>query len=235
MFAGFFLYQRNDVLEELGEDSCILDNNTAAVGGDALNNMYGIACHNPSPVHTVTWHFPNGRDIPGLGMEIIYAEPVHVLDTDLEIRRGSNFRTSLDGIYSCVATDTDGSNETLFLGLYTSSPSLSDVSMDVTIADPAGTGNEEVRLILSCSSSGFPVSSVAWYYGDQCIVVGEQVQLIPNRTLSRYNSMLVIGRAELDDMLERGEYMCQVSSGALSLNASLTFAISKLLLLLHGY
>ena len=228
LLAGFFLYQRSGIFEELSEDSCILSNNTAAIGEDAVNTGYGTACHSPSPDHTVTWYYPNGEAIPRLGSTIIYAEPVHVLDTDWEIRRGSNFRPLFDGIYACVSTDPDGSKESLFLGLYTSSSSLSDVRMDAAIDDLAGIGNEEVQLILSCSSSGSPVSSVAWYYREQHIVVGEQVQLIPNRTLSRYDSMLVIGREELSGMLERGEYMCQVSSGATSLNASLTFAISKL-------
>lgn len=152
---------------------------------------------------------------------------------DLEIRRSSNFRISFDGIYACVVTYPGGSNQSLFLGLYVSASSLSDVNMDATIADLAGTGSEEPRLALRCSSSGSPVSSVSWYYGDQPIEVGEQVQLIPNRLLSQYDSMLVIRGEELGDMLERGKYRCQVSSGTTSVNATLTFAISKLCHLCH--
>ena len=83
------------------------------------------------------------------------------------LRRSSNFLAGSNGIYTCVINGSD-SIQTLFIGIYENYSSLTASLSVNTLPDATAPG-----LLLNCSSSGLPATSVRWFFGDQLITIGE--------------------------------------------------------------
>lgn len=205
-------------------DSCILRNNSAAVGDIDLDSMYGIACHGPGPFHTVTWYYPDGNPVNQEIVNFIFSR--RLSNNDQEIRRATNFNSQVEGVYTCAITGEDGSSQFLYIGVYQTIQSefvMVNLGINSGFEDSSG-----AILVLNCSSSGLPATRVSWYFNDRPIAVGGQVQLIPNKRSTAYNSLLMIRKDELPgDMLELGQYRCLLESETTSVNATQMLRISK--------
>lgn len=224
---GIYLYKRSRI--EM-DDDCILRNNSAAVGDVDLGSTSGIACHGLGSSHMVTWYSPDGNRVP------VYIPGNQNLDSvvfsrtlpnnDQEIRRSTNFKTPVEGVYTCAITGEDGSSRFLYIGVYeTIQSEFSMVNLGISSYFEESRG---ATLVLNCSSSELPATRVSWYFNDQPITVGEQIQFIPNKRITTYNSLLMIRKDELSmDMLELGQYRCLLQSGTTSVNATQMLRISK--------
>lgn len=213
--TGIFLYNRTGIYDG---DSCILSNNSAAVGDVDLDSRYGIACHKPSSLHIATWYYPTGNRASQERNNYIFSSTL--LNGDEEIRRTTNFNRQSEGVYACVITDEDGINEFLYIGVYqTIRSQFSNVNLGISsFQDSTG-----AYLLLSCLSTGLPATRVSWYFNDEPITVGDQVQLIPNRINTVYQSLLRIRSDELPEhMLEPGVCRCMVEAETSSANATRT-------------
>ena len=140
-----------------------------------------------------------------------------MIEDNNDLRRSSNFLAGFNGIYTCVINGSD-SIQTLFIGIYENYPSLTAFLSVNTLPEPS-------RLLLNCSSSGLPATTVRWFFGDQLITIGEQVQFVANRRETVYHSLLSITRHELisGELIRNGQYRCEVNSEedtAASVNAS---------------
>jgi hypothetical protein len=215
--TGIFLYRRESVMDDNG---CVLRNNSAGIGDSYLNSRYGIACNRPDSSYTVTWYNPNGHRVVELMENNTDTVFFGMKNGDPEIRRSSNFKALGNGVYTCAITDENGNRQYLFVGLYRIIPA------NFIIVNLTSTCSN--YLVLNCSSSSLPATTVSWYFNDRPITVGEQVQFISSRMNAAYSSLLRIGRDEISrDMLEEGQYRCRLESGTSSINATLLLGISK--------
>lgn len=143
-----------------------------------------------------------------------------------ELRRNGQFQSGHDGIYTCVVTDNGtNSTETLFIGLYSN---YDDYRLTVTLIANASFNATDARLILDCSSTGLPATTVKWFFENQLITVGERMQLITDKRTTNYHSVLIIQQHELvlEGLQRNGRYICQVGS-VMTVNASTNFHIRK--------
>lgn len=209
----------------------MLRNNSAADGDVSLNTTYGITCNKPSMSDTLTWYNPRGGEVmvsenSGDIRSIVFSRELAGTDPDQEIRRSTNFKDENNGVYTCNITDQNGESQFLYIAIYETIPSeFTMVNLDVTCFEDS----EGAVLELNCPSSALPATNNRWYFNDQLISVGEQVQYITNRTTVTYNSLLRIRGHELTggDMLGVGQYRCSLESGATSVNVTRMLRISK--------
>ena len=216
-----YLYKRSSAVDG---DGCLLQNNSAALGGNDLNSRYGIACHRPDPTHNVTWYFPDGNRVnTDFSSNRIFSGELRS-SGDQELRRSSNFQAQFEGVYMCTITDGNGTSQNLYIGVYHMiQPNFTMVNFGIY---PAFEGSEGGVLVLNCSSSALPVLRASWYFNDQLITVGERTQYIFNGRSTTYNSLLVIRRDELsvDMRLGPGQYRCLLESAMSSITQSLNLS-----------
>lgn len=207
-----------------------MSNNSAAIAFTDIHGGYGIVCHRPSTSHTVTWYGLSGSPLPTSRTKVFAGSITE--DEDHSELRIASFNAFQNGVYTCVTTDENGANQSLFLGVYDKNYSIQDVNLNVSIVGPSN--ESEARLLLTCSSRGLPATSVSWFYGEHPIGSEEAMtQLIPDRRRTVYHSMLTLTKQELANMpreRENDRYKCQVEAEAADVtrvNAFREFRISK--------
>ena len=216
------MYNSTSPSQPLNEGSCILYNNSAVLGSEVLYTIYGIICHSPSSFHTATWYHPNDAAVM-LGPTYRVFIGFGVLS---ELRRSGQFTSAYNGIYTCIVTDQRSNDtERIFIGIYASYPALRANNLTIsTLLDNTGT-----KLVLNCSSTGLPATTVRWFFRNRLISLGERTQLITGKLNAGYHSLLILTKQEID--LERlqanGRYTCSVDTSVAVKNVSRDFNIRK--------
>ena len=222
-YAGPLVYNSTSPSQPLNEGSCILYNNSAVLGSEVLYTTYGIICHRPSSFHTATWYHPNDAAVmvgPVCRVFVGYDESYS------ELERSGQFSSTYNGIYTCIVTDQRNNNtERIFIGIYASYPALKAKNLTIsTLLDNTGT-----KLVLNCSSTGLPASTVRWFFRNRLISLGERTQFITGKLNAGYHSLLILTKQEID--LERlqvnGRYTCSVDAGVAVKNVSRDLNIRK--------
>lgn len=210
----------------------MLYNNSAASGRYDLSGNIGIVCAGNSETTSISWHHPNGVEVSNDSTARIFSLKVTGSQTALKIEllKSGQFQRQHNGLYTCILRDRSNITQNLYLGVYDTDklnvqPTVGPLTAGVDSSD------NEVKLILGCSSAGLPATNVYWYFEERNITVdGTRRQIIPNKSSTNYSSSLTIRRSDI--ILQNGLYRCGIEVSAnqtsiITMNATQYIMMSK--------
>ena len=208
----------------------MLYNNSAASGRYDLSGNIGIVCAGNSETTSISWHHPNGVEVSNDSTAHIFSLKVPGSQTALKIEllKSGQFQKQHDGLYTCILRDRSNITQNLYLGIYDT------LNVQLTVGPlTAGvdSSDNEIKLILGCSSAGLPATNVYWYFEERNITVdGTQSQTILNKSSTNYSSSLTIRRSDI--ILQNGLYRCEIEVSAnqtsiITMNATQYIMTSK--------
>ena len=147
------------------------------------------------------WYFPSG-----IAIGTSAADENFFRDRDRSVVRLNrrNNATSPTGVFRCKIPDEIGNFQNIYVGIYPQSEGAPNI-----IKQPEYSYNQ--NQILTCTSTGGPVTTVKWSKNGQPLGSKyKQQKRIINQTTAEYQSVLILGTLTPREVV--GNYTCQASN-----------------------